>query len=75
MHEKNHSQLCSCKIQTDSNQQIVALIKKCQKELCAQDPNRFDAKKMEENVLDIFAYLLDIKNDGQAKKQLGLERL
>ena len=39
------------------------------------DPDRFDVKKMEENVLDMFAYLLDIKNDQKIKEQLGIEKL
>ena len=68
MTEHNHTSLCSCKVQMDSNQQVHAFIKTVYTALHNQDPERFDLKKMEENILELFAYLLEIKDDLKMKE-------
>ena len=66
--------LCSCKIQTDSNQHVKKTIKEVYAALTRQSPERFDLKKMEDNTLDCFCYLLGIKDDVKMKARIELER-
>ena len=61
--EPGHTDLCSCRIQTDTNAEVQKKLKEICAALSSQDPRRFDAQKMEALTLGCFCYLLRIKDD------------